>query len=507
MASLPPQSANAQRRRSSPSDQEAETATSNPFSALPDEAEVPQTSSSEAHSVAVDDAQAEESPSQQVQLQDGEGAKTPSEPRQCWICFDDETEDTPLSSEWRSPCPCALTAHEACLLDWVANLENPKSRSRSQADQILCPQCKNEITVERPRSLILDGVRKVDRALDKMVLPAAAGTVLGTLYAGCLMHGAFTFSVIFGAEDASRMLTATAQKNPSEIYFGLPAIPIALIFSRHHFSDFTLPFSSLLMLAAHLPEGKDFEFVWPPEAPTVFGFLPVVRTIYNISYEKLFGNLERKWIAEVQPRAAERDGAEGAEGGGPVVAGEVEAVEQPVGGNNALGFNFDVEIVVQDEVEEIEQPAAPAGANEPQHEAAEAQGEQPAAQNGEGNAPAAQPQPPQNQILGRHQDDIIIEGSTLASEVFSALILPTVSATMGGALKLALPLAWTTRLGKGRPGLLQTRWGRSVLGGCLFVVLKDMIVLYSRWKLVQTHRRRRILDYDPKRPKPSAARS
>ena len=51
--------------------------------------------------------------------------------KKCWICFSDETEDTPQTSQWRSPCPCALVAHEECLLDWIADLESPSSRKRT----------------------------------------------------------------------------------------------------------------------------------------------------------------------------------------------------------------------------------------------------------------------------------------------------------------------------------------------------------------------------------------
>lgn len=45
------------------------------------------------------------------------------EPRRCWICFNDETEDDATTSEWRSPCTCSLVAHEKCLLDWIADME------------------------------------------------------------------------------------------------------------------------------------------------------------------------------------------------------------------------------------------------------------------------------------------------------------------------------------------------------------------------------------------------
>lgn len=49
--------------------------------------------------------------------------------KKCWICICDSTEDDPDNPPpWRSPCTCNLTAHETCLLDWVADLENPRSR-------------------------------------------------------------------------------------------------------------------------------------------------------------------------------------------------------------------------------------------------------------------------------------------------------------------------------------------------------------------------------------------
>ena len=35
-----------------------------------------------------------------------------------------------------------------------------------------------------------------------------------------------------------------------------------------------------------------------------------------------------------------------------------------------------------------------------------------------------------------------------------------------------------------------------MVGGCLFVGIKDAVMLYVRWKMAQNHRRRRVLDHD-----------
>jgi hypothetical protein len=87
--------------------------------------------------------------------------------------------------------------------------------------------------------------------------------------------------------------------------------------------------------------------------------------------------------------------------------------------------------------------------------------------------------------------------------IIGALAFPAVAAGMGQLLSYALPSSWLSNANymNGRPGLLRTKWGRSVVGGCLFVVLKDALILYCRWKLAQTHRLRRIMNYDKKTQK------
>jgi hypothetical protein len=101
--------------------------------------------------------------------------------------------------------------------------------------------------------------------------------------------------------------------------------------------------------------------------------------------------------------------------------------------------------------------------------------------------------------------------------ILGALIFPSIAASMGELLRITLPVSWVTpprgvtttswlggwlgagamQSGKGRStGFLQTRWGRSLVGGCLFVGMKDMVMLYVRWKMAQNHRKRKVLDHD-----------
>lgn len=99
--------------------------------------------------------------------------------------------------------------------------------------------------------------------------------------------------------------------------------------------------------------------------------------------------------------------------------------------------------------------------------------------------------------------------SSISNAVVGALILPGVSFAMGEALRLALPKTWTSSGSRnpwalyagisGRPGLLQQQWGRSLVGGCLFVVLKDVVRVYAKSRRVAAMSNRRVKNVDRKR--------
>lgn len=404
------------------------------------------------------------------------------EPQKCWICYMDETEDTPLNSEWRSPCPCALTAHEACLLDWLADLENPKSRKRNNA-KMVCPQCKSEIVVTRPRSYIVDVVRMVESLAGRLVLPGMVFTLAGTVWAGCCAHGVYSMYFVFGTDEARHILEESVDGSwHPGLNLGLPLIPLVLIFSRTRYAEGLLPAIPVLFFATHQPgEQLDLEF-WPPSPAVTFAALPYVKSFYNAFYERVFGGLERKWIAEVQPRAGED------ESGGQQQHPDARANEGGDGGNGQVLMEIDLEWQMglgQGDDAPGNGFGLPGEGNPEEIEAQ--QGDNP----GEGR---------NGQVIGfERRNNLIHETSNLADVVLGALVFPAISASMGGLLKYVLPKSWTTPssiLERGRPGLLQTRWGRSVVGGCMFVLLKDALVLYCRWKLAQTHRKRKVLNYD-----------
>jgi hypothetical protein len=104
----------------------------------------------------------------------------------------------------------------------------------------------------------------------------------------------------------------------------------------------------------------------------------------------------------------------------------------------------------------------------------------------------------------------VISTAQVASTVMGALFFPAVSSLVGDLLAVTLPRAWvtkplssvsglssvrwTTATGKAT-GLLQEKWGRSLVGGCLFVVLKDALGLYVKSRRARDVGRRKIVDY------------
>ncbi|KAL8288391.1 hypothetical protein RB597_000485 [Gaeumannomyces tritici] len=83
--------------------------------------------------------------------------------------------------------------------------------------------------------------------------------------------------------------------------------------------------------------------------------------------------------------------------------------------------------------------------------------------------------------------------SRIINGTVSALLLPHISYVMGELLRVTLPSRWVRSPAWGKPrGLLQHRWGRSLMGGCLFVVLRDAFLLYFKYRQVELRKNRRV---------------
>ncbi|KAK8238140.1 hypothetical protein HDK90DRAFT_214799 [Phyllosticta capitalensis] len=460
--------------------------------------------------------------------------------RRCWICFNDESEDAPGSSAWRSPCPCALVAHEDCLLDWVASQEAPNARRQAgSGSKITCPQCKNEIHLKRPRSLVVEGVRAVEKFTGYFVLPGTVSVLGYTVWQACFMHGVSTVYAVFGLRDGYRILAPLHQypvmtaRNDSvaltaisrflqhaRLHFGLTTIPPILIASRLSIADSILPILPVIFLASYGPEDfLDFnQGRWPPSASLCFSLLPYIRAAYNTYMEKAWGKKQRQWLKEMQPRAGETEDAQAVDD-----LHDADPLDQ---GGDILDLELDVRIDIGDDEDDDDGdehfhddfhvlPGEPRGPNDvhpfeappladndpaAHAAAAGAQAQGPGQGAQQQQQPNAQPRP---RARPARERNLIWQGTNLADTVLGALVFPSIAAAVGELLRLGLPKSWTTpppaRLTQAPTGFLQHRWARSLVGGCLFVAVKDAVMLYVRWRMAQSHRRRKVLDYDKKK--------
>ena len=527
MASVPQRPAPSQ-QRSSPSEQ-----TSNPSTSL---SRTPShditTASVDSQTVLLNNPQSQHRDSKQTSEQTNAPESHPAEDREirkCWICIGDETEDTPMAGAWRSPCPCALTAHESCLLDWVADMEAPSSsRNTVTSSKVQCPQCKNEIVLSRPRNPVVAWVNLLERAAGLAVAPGVVMVLGYTVNQACETHGINTIYSIFGPDDGDRILGPILNRKPMLTGFrgsllnhaqdiarafwqnwrldvGVPLIPIILILSRMRFADHLLPVLPVMFFAtqAETPDSMDLS-QWPPSAALSFALLPYLRAAYNVYYKRFWEKKEREWIKQVQPRLGQENNDNG-NGNAEAAPGEDEdileidlGVEEDDEGGGGLFDGWNNPVVA----EEVQQQAPANAAGQAAAAGIQVPGQQNqhnaqanANQQGEGN----------NNRPRRREQRLRMSLVSIATTFMGALVFPTVSSTVGELLRLSLlqsPLtrSWVTApiiAGKPKPtGLLQLRWARSLVGGCVFVVVRDAVMLYVRWKQAKAHKERRIMDYE-----------
>ncbi|TVY59538.1 E3 ubiquitin-protein ligase MARCH5, partial [Lachnellula suecica] len=477
--------------------------------------------------------------------------------RSCWICLLDESDDP--DSEWTKPCGCTLDAHTECLLEWIADQEKPKRGEFGPVKhELKCPQCQAVIGIDQPRDLLVELYDRLHGIARGAMVPSAMSALVGCVYSGLFVYGLNTLVLVFGAEHAAEILQAAAtgpQTNlnspkwirdfvrglkrgllASDPFFpapswklglGLPLIGPAMVLSRTKLSEFAFPL--LVPIYFLNPSNRDFVH-WPPTPGLTFATLPYLRTAYCELYRLAFENLEKKWDLAVQRKPREGETAEQIarddEAGEGNAVFELEFIDEEADDLEARreGFAEAHERRINDEVRQLngfaeraqragqvgEQVPAAAGLGRAQVEGAEEA--HPAAAGIVDEAQAALPQaapidvppppaapeqnrPANNQNWGIRRDfDITLAATT----VMGALAFPAISSMMGELLGLTLPEKWVGKgvsMRFGPRGLLKEKWGRTIVGGCLFVVLKDVVTLYCKWKKARDFGKRKIIQY------------
>lgn len=419
-------------------------------------------------------------------------------------------------------------------------MEAPNQRRRAgrTAGKILCPQCKAEIRLQRPVSIAVNTVRLIEQTAKLLTIPGIAFFIGTATYTTLRYAGTYTLYEIFGPEDAYQILaplyrppgthtTSTTRRllehlrDHWRLDLGLPLIPTALVASRTSLADAFLPFLPLLFFTSTgMQHDSLLQFSWPPSAAFTISTLPYARGLYNSFYERFCAPHERRWLKEVQPRAEEVDEADE-----PARLNDEEAVlealaEEVEGEDDVdevVEVNVDVDLLFDwngggeaDNNLAHDNPPVPVarGPGRPiEAPAADHEAPMPAEQDDAAPAPNVPQQPAQPRRRAvRRERYVDFSTSAVAETILGALIFPSIAAAVGEALRHALPSSWVVPPASGKAtGLLQARWGRSIIGGCLFVGLKDAVLLYVRWKIAQNHRHRKVLDYSKSKGRRKAA--
>jgi hypothetical protein len=421
--------------------------------------------------------------------------------RKCWICQMDETEDTEENTIWRSPCPCSLVAHDDCLLEWVADGEAPKDGGAASTQNFFCPVCKAEIHIERPHDPLVGLFDRVQALAKSLAYPTALSALLGCGYAGLFAYGVNTLYLVFGREEAVAILATmrmkeTVRETVGETvgafiantdpffpridligwkgFLALPMIAPSLVLLRSTLGSYVLPIMTsgvsylfqmplfvntnpLHKYFVYSPAHRDI-YHWPPPPGLAFATLPYVFAAYNNVYRHTFAQLETKWDQAVQRKPREGETAE------QIAQQRVREEE-----DNIFGIEIVEEEIHRDEGGNV----IPAEDVLPQ---------------ADGAADGLQDGQPRN------NEDIFFQRnwsmSRIIMNVTGALSFPLISSIMGTLLAHG-PFGYKLK----GSGILQKKWGRTLVGGCLFVVLKDALTLYCKWKKAENFGKRKILDY------------
>ncbi|KAM4067030.1 RING finger domain-containing protein [Hirsutella rhossiliensis] len=447
-------------------------------------------------------------------------------PRRCFICLTDQDPSDPPGS-WVDPCPCTLEAHQDCMLSWVTDCERSNK-------PLFCPVCKSKIELEGHWDLVVAAEDAIHRRFTR-VSPFVlfTGVSMGVQFS-LQLYGALALWTFAGKDsllrfllgpdlviDASRAGSVGFVKDRIWRALAMMNVAPALLFGRllpSLSNKVYLPAASLYGMY-HIMHEDDF-VSWPPSPRLAIAVFPYVRSMYYNLWREFVLPHEVKLNRQLVglPPVEERPNA------GQQMADNQDDVDQP-GGHDVHHIeivheegeahgHMEGEIMVELQIGEVERDEDGIPVDQELIEMAQIV-EHPEPEADAHDGPAAPVAPP-NQ--GNNADEggqgheapqapprrlgIGAILSNVSNAIVGALILPGISLAMGEALRLALPKAWTkaSRHGTvGRPGLLQQQWGRSLIGGCLYVVLKDTVRVYTKSRRVAALGNRRVKNVDRRR--------
>ncbi|KAF4877783.1 hypothetical protein K4K54_000597 [Colletotrichum sp. SAR 10_86] len=461
-----------------------------------------------------------------------DGAPRPQPPqdglRRCFICLSDENEAGASQSAWVHPCPCTLEGHQDCMIEWVTDLERENK-------EIRCPVCKALINIDEPWDPALALSNQIYKTFSKISPGLILGGIGAGTWVGLAMYGNIAVRVFAGPEATYRFFFN--ERNPRGVptvnwihVAALPTIAPALIIGQSFpvlGNVFMMPAAALYGVF-HMARDDNF-FSWPPSPQLAAAAFPYIRAAYNNIYHEFVCQYERRWERRLaglpepppqqanrqerrQQRRAREQGADGQRNIGivgglldaaidmldiPDVAVDVEVEEAEMEDGDGMAH---LEIIVE-EMEDAAAEEERANAVNAAAAAAVAGGE---GQPQENNEPAAPAQQPAQAAPAARQRPLQTSLRDVTNALASTLLLPMISAGVGELLRLALPKHLTAPPNgfgrfRVRTGLLQDQWGRNLVGGCMYIVLRDAFRLYTKYRMAQNKPLRKVRNVDRRR--------
>ncbi|KAL5083245.1 hypothetical protein Trisim1_001863 [Trichoderma cf. simile WF8] len=476
-------------------------------------------------------------------------ADRPSDaPRRCFICLTDEEPSDPAGS-WVDPCPCTLEAHQDCMLSWVTDCERSNK-------PLKCPVCKSAIEMDGPWDPIAslhDAIqRKFTRASPFILLTGVSVGVQFSLQ----MYGAMALWTFAGKEALLQFALGPDMlidgRSPGALRFAKERIVNALILMN---VAPTLLISQLLpgltnryfmqtasIYGIYSMIRNDNFLEWPPSPRMAMVALPIIRKVYFSFWRDFVMPYEvrlNRQISGLPPLDPQQE-AEGVhnrqdlerngEGGFIGLLQNILDVLDPdeedpaAGANNGggearPGAQHEIRLEQREEgdeirvellIEEVIEDAVDLNGAVNDEQNGHARWDQAQDDNANGHPQENQREAPQAPPARRMGLGGLL--SNVSNSIVGALLLPGISFAMGEALRMILPRSWTTAPSRnhwlfgtslsGRPGLLQQQWGRSLVGGCLYIVLNDVIRVYSKSRQVAAMQNRKVKNVDrPRRRK------
>ncbi|KAK0627279.1 hypothetical protein B0T14DRAFT_512336 [Immersiella caudata] len=317
-------------------------------------------------------------------------------------------------------------------------------------------------------------------------------------------------------------------------------------------AEFSMLPGSVLYAGSLVARGELFS--WPPSPEWAFTLMPVVHVTYDFLYAEFLGPIEKRFnqvlrgrpttestAAAEQVDAEQGDGAPAEQNGerrglgrtalawlGRLLGGPLFHGNEGEENNEQEDIEVDIRIDLAAAGEEVEadDPEVDADADDlaeaiqgefqmVPEEPVQLEEEQPRAEERDADPPLpAEPrQRRRDRQRGRNRADNANGGqnrlveeprvslfSVIMNGMTTTLLFPAISYGMGELVRRVVPASWARPPTYRRPatGLLQYRWGRSLIGACLFFVLRDAFALYYKYRRVQVKLARRVRNVERK---------